>query len=196
MWAFINATPAVPHLSLTCPTVRPAEMDGFEGNTGIIVVAATNRADILDNALLRPGRFDRQVRGMRQVLRQQLDAWPTGAKSCSEQPLLGLCRFHPAPGPPRCLISRDLAGLCTQVTVDTPDQKGRLDILKVRAGGRQRVQHAFPRPLPWAAPADVRGGAVRLMACAAWRPWPCSPSLPALHLHLPTPTGARAQQEV
>lgn len=37
------------------------EMDGFEGNTGIIVIAATNRADILDNALMRPGRFDRQV---------------------------------------------------------------------------------------------------------------------------------------
>nr|QOS04542.1 cell division protein [Sarcopeltis skottsbergii] len=37
------------------------EMDGFEGNTGIIVIAATNRADILDSALLRPGRFDRQV---------------------------------------------------------------------------------------------------------------------------------------
>ncbi|KAH0462930.1 hypothetical protein IEQ34_007512 [Dendrobium chrysotoxum] len=37
------------------------EMDGFEGNTGIIVLAATNRADILDSALLRPGRFDRQV---------------------------------------------------------------------------------------------------------------------------------------
>ena len=36
-------------------------MDGFEGNTGIIVVAATNRVDILDPALLRPGRFDRQV---------------------------------------------------------------------------------------------------------------------------------------
>lgn len=37
------------------------EMDGFEGNTGIIIIAATNRADILDSALLRPGRFDRQV---------------------------------------------------------------------------------------------------------------------------------------
>ncbi|CAL5403848.1 unnamed protein product [Camellia sinensis] len=37
------------------------EMDGFEGNTGIIVIAATNRADILGSALLRPGRFDRQV---------------------------------------------------------------------------------------------------------------------------------------
>ncbi|XP_047150856.1 ATP-dependent zinc metalloprotease FTSH 2, chloroplastic-like, partial [Vigna umbellata] len=37
------------------------EMDGFEGNTGIIVIAATNRADILYSALLRPGRFDRQV---------------------------------------------------------------------------------------------------------------------------------------
>ena len=37
------------------------EMDGFETNTGIIVIAATNRADVLDSALLRPGRFDRQV---------------------------------------------------------------------------------------------------------------------------------------
>jgi cell division protease FtsH len=37
------------------------EMDGFEGNVGVIVIAATNRPDVLDNALLRPGRFDRQV---------------------------------------------------------------------------------------------------------------------------------------
>ena len=38
------------------------EMDGFEGNEGVIILAATNRADVLDPALLRPGRFDRQIR--------------------------------------------------------------------------------------------------------------------------------------
>jgi len=59
------------------------EMDGFEGNTGIIVIAATNRADILDPALMRPGRFDRQV------------------------------------------------------TVDVPDQKGRLEILKVHSRSKK-----------------------------------------------------------
>ncbi len=37
------------------------EMDGFEGNSGIIIIAATNRVDVLDQALLRPGRFDRQI---------------------------------------------------------------------------------------------------------------------------------------
>jgi cell division protease FtsH len=59
------------------------EMDGFEGNTGIIIIAATNRVDVLDSALLRPGRFDRQV------------------------------------------------------TVNVPDVKGRLDILKVHARNKK-----------------------------------------------------------
>lgn len=59
------------------------EMDGFEGNTGIIVIAATNRPDVLDAALLRPGRFDRQI------------------------------------------------------TVDAPDIKGRLEVLKVHARNKK-----------------------------------------------------------
>ncbi|MGR8999149.1 MAG: ATP-dependent zinc metalloprotease FtsH, partial [Gammaproteobacteria bacterium] len=59
------------------------EMDGFEGNEGIIVIAATNRADVLDDALLRPGRFDRQVnvglpdvRGREQILNVHLQKVP------------------------------------------------------------------------------------------------------------------------
>ncbi|MGL5511175.1 MAG: ATP-dependent zinc metalloprotease FtsH2, partial [Microcoleaceae cyanobacterium] len=59
------------------------EMDGFEGNTGIIIIAATNRPDVLDSALLRPGRFDRQI------------------------------------------------------TVDTPDIKGRLSVLKVHSRNKK-----------------------------------------------------------
>lgn len=61
------------------------EMDGFEGSEGIIVIAATNRPDVLDPALLRPGRFDRQVvvplpdvRGREQILRVHMRKVPTG----------------------------------------------------------------------------------------------------------------------
>ncbi len=59
------------------------EMDGFEGNEGVIVIAATNRPDVLDPALLRPGRFDRQVvvplpdiRGREQILKVHLKNVP------------------------------------------------------------------------------------------------------------------------
>lgn len=60
------------------------EMDGFEGNDGVIVIAATNRVDVLDKALLRPGRFDRQVqvglpdiKGREQILRVHLKKLPS-----------------------------------------------------------------------------------------------------------------------
>ena len=61
------------------------EMDGFEGNEGVIVIAATNRPDVLDPALLRPGRFDRQVvvplpdvRGREHILRVHMRKVPLG----------------------------------------------------------------------------------------------------------------------
>ncbi|MCZ3100002.1 AAA family ATPase, partial [Acinetobacter baumannii] len=61
------------------------EMDGFEANSGVIVIAATNRADVLDKALLRPGRFDRQVfvglpdiRGREQILKVHMRKVPIG----------------------------------------------------------------------------------------------------------------------
>ncbi|MFZ6640306.1 ATP-dependent zinc metalloprotease FtsH [Undibacterium sp. TC4M20W] len=62
------------------------EMDGFEANSGVIVIAATNRADVLDKALLRPGRFDRQVsvslpdvRGREQILNVHMRKVPISA---------------------------------------------------------------------------------------------------------------------
>jgi cell division protease FtsH len=81
------------------------EMDGFEGNTGIIVIAATNRPDVLDAALLRPGRFDRQI------------------------------------------------------TVDVPDIKGRLDVLKVHARNKKLADEisldAIARRTPGFSGADL-----------------------------------------
>ncbi|MBC3935882.1 ATP-dependent metallopeptidase FtsH/Yme1/Tma family protein [Undibacterium sp. CY7W] len=62
------------------------EMDGFEANSGVIVIAATNRADVLDKALLRPGRFDRQVsvglpdiRGREQILNVHMRKVPVSS---------------------------------------------------------------------------------------------------------------------
>ncbi|MDX2229419.1 MAG: ATP-dependent zinc metalloprotease FtsH2 [Leptolyngbyaceae cyanobacterium bins.349] len=81
------------------------EMDGFEGNTGIIVIAATNRPDVLDSALLRPGRFDRQI------------------------------------------------------TVDVPDIKGRLEVLKVHARNKKLAEDisldAIARRTPGFSGADL-----------------------------------------
>src|ERR1700748_3201299 len=62
------------------------EMDGFEGTSGVIVIAATNRPDVLDPALLRPGRFDRQVvvplpalRGREQILKVHMRKVPVAS---------------------------------------------------------------------------------------------------------------------
>ncbi|QIW16014.1 ATP-dependent metalloprotease [Pasteurellaceae bacterium RH1A] len=62
------------------------EMDGFEGSEGVIIIAATNRADVLDNALTRPGRFDRQVtvdlpnvKGREQILQVHIKKVPVAA---------------------------------------------------------------------------------------------------------------------
>lgn len=59
------------------------EMDGFDGNTGVIVIAATNRADVLDSALIRPGRFDRRVpvdlpdvKGRQEILKVHIKGKP------------------------------------------------------------------------------------------------------------------------
>ena len=64
------------------------EMDGFDVNDGVIVIAATNRPDVLDQALLRPGRFDRQVvvglpdiRGREQILKVHMKKVPIAPES-------------------------------------------------------------------------------------------------------------------
>lgn len=151
-------------------------MDGFEGNTGIIVVAATNRADILDNALLRPGRFDRQVGAGRS--RRDSGGWmhvcmewrreraqdevegQLGQLGGAASRALGYCSSHPHSSAsiaelphgslqlPACLGSltsnvshspshRPSLPPCPQVSVDVPDQKGRLSILDVHARNKR-----------------------------------------------------------
>ncbi len=90
------------------------EMDGFETNLGVIVVAATNRPDILDAALLRPGRFDRQVyvtlpdiRGREQILNVHLRKLPLGD---DVQPDI-LARGTPG------MSGADLANLCNEAAL-------------------------------------------------------------------------------
>ena len=90
------------------------EMDGFETNLGVIVVAATNRPDILDAALLRPGRFDRQVyvtlpdiRGREQILNVHMRKIPVG------QDVNASVIARGTPG----MSGADLANLCNEAAL-------------------------------------------------------------------------------
>ena len=99
------------------------EMDGFETNVGVIVVAATNRPDILDAALLRPGRFDRQVyvtlpdiRGREQILAVHMRKVPLGQDVNPNTIARG------TPG----MSGADLANLCNEAALMAARRNGRV----------------------------------------------------------------------
>ena len=99
------------------------EMDGFETNVGVIVVAATNRPDILDSALLRPGRFDRQVyvtlpdiRGREQILNVHMRKVPLG------QDVNPSVIARGTPG----MSGADLANLCNEAALMAARRNARV----------------------------------------------------------------------
>ncbi len=99
------------------------EMDGFETNLGVIVIAATNRPDILDAALLRPGRFDRQVyvtlpdiRGREQILKVHMRKIPIGPDVSPEVIARG------TPG----MSGADLANLCNEAALMAARRNARV----------------------------------------------------------------------
>jgi len=96
------------------------EMDGFEGNTGIIVIAATNRADILDSALLRPGRFDRQVNVDIPDFKGRLDILNVHAKNKKIDPKVSLSIIaRRTPG----FSGADLANLLNEAAILTAKKR-------------------------------------------------------------------------
>ncbi len=99
------------------------EMDGFETNLGVIVVAATNRPDILDSALMRPGRFDRQVyvtlpdiRGREQILGVHMRKIPIG------QDVSATVIARGTPG----MSGADLANLCNEAALMAARRNARV----------------------------------------------------------------------
>jgi cell division protease FtsH len=99
------------------------EMDGFETNVGVIVMAATNRPDILDPALLRPGRFDRQVyvtlpdiRGREQILAVHMRKIPIGSD------VVGSIIARGTPG----MSGADLANLCNEAALMAARRSARV----------------------------------------------------------------------
>ncbi|MBF2078805.1 MAG: ATP-dependent zinc metalloprotease FtsH2 [Synechococcales cyanobacterium T60_A2020_003] len=92
------------------------EMDGFEGNTGIIIIAATNRPDVLDSALLRPGRFDRQVTVDAPDIKGRLEVLEVHARNkklASEVSLEAIARRTPG------FTGADLANLLNEAAILT-----------------------------------------------------------------------------
>ncbi len=92
------------------------EMDGFEGNTGIIIIAATNRPDVLDAALLRPGRFDRQVQVDAPDLKGRLEILEVHARNKKIDPSVSLEAIaRRSPG----FTGADLANLLNEAAILT-----------------------------------------------------------------------------
>src|SRR3546814_6790046 len=89
-------------------------MDGFETNEGIIIVAATNRPDVLDPALLRPGRFDRQVVVPRPDIEGRQKILEVHTRKKPLAPDVALRRV--ARGPP-AFSRADLANLCNEAAL-------------------------------------------------------------------------------
>lgn len=92
------------------------EMDGFEGNTGIIIIAATNRPDVLDAALLRPGRFDRQITVDSPDIKGRLSILEVHARNKKLSPSVGLEAIaRRTPG----FTGADLANLLNEAAILT-----------------------------------------------------------------------------
>ncbi|MEH2076876.1 MAG: ATP-dependent zinc metalloprotease FtsH2 [Nostoc sp.] len=103
------------------------EMDGFEGNTGIIIIAATNRPDVLDSALLRPGRFDRQVTVDAPDIKGRLEILQVHARNKKLDPSVSLDAIaRRTPG----FTGADLANLLNEAAILTA--RRRKDAIALR----------------------------------------------------------------
>jgi cell division protease FtsH len=105
------------------------EMDGFEGNTGIIIIAATNRADVLDSALMRPGRFDRQVMVDNPDIKGRLEILEVHARNKKIAPTVSLDAIaRRTPG----FSGADLANLLNEAAILTARRrKDAITILEI-----------------------------------------------------------------
>ena len=111
------------------------EMDGFEANTGVIIIAATNRPDVLDPALLRPGRFDRQVmvdlpdrRGREGILKVHSRKLPLA----DNVDLEAIAKSTPG------FSGADLANLCNESAIFAARRNGdRVTMVRLRDGEGQ-----------------------------------------------------------